>query len=67
MVQFIIKRNLKGFIKFSSLQFVVGKEILHKYNVPGNINSLVLIEEDLCCFQPTGALRIFKNLKCAWM
>ncbi|MDP4125771.1 MAG: thiol-disulfide oxidoreductase DCC family protein [Bacillota bacterium] len=66
MVQFIIKRDPKGIFKFSSLQSVVGKEMLRKYNVPGNIDSLVLIEDDQCYIRSTAALRIFKNLKGAW-
>lgn len=66
IVQFIIKRDPTGIFKFSSLQSVVGKEMLLKYNVPGNIDSLVLIEDDHCYFRSTAALRIFKNLNGAW-
>ena len=66
IVQFIIKRDPTGIFKFSSLQSVVGKEMLRKYNVPKEIDSLVLIEDDYCYFKSTGALRIFKNLKGLW-
>lgn len=66
IVQFIIKRDPTGIFKFSSLQSVVGKEMLLKYNVPGNIDSLVLIEDDYCYLKSTAALRIFKNLNGAW-
>jgi predicted DCC family thiol-disulfide oxidoreductase YuxK len=65
-VQFIIKRDPKGIFRFTSLQSVVGKELLRKYNVPEEIDSLVLIEDEHCYFQSTGAIRIFKNLKGAW-
>ncbi|MBM7651197.1 thiol-disulfide oxidoreductase DCC family protein [Neobacillus cucumis] len=65
-VQFIIKRDPNGLFKFALLQSDIGKELLHKYNTPSNIDSLVLIEDKNCYFKSTAALRVCKNLKGAW-
>ena len=65
-VQFIIKRDPKGCFKFASLQSDIGKELLVKFNVPSDTDSLILIEDDRCYIQSTAALRICRHLKGAW-
>lgn len=65
-VQFIIKRDPKGRFTFASLQSDIGKELLKKFHVPEDMDSLVLIEENKCYVQSTAALRVYKNLKGAW-
>lgn len=65
-VQFIIKRDPKRKFKFASLQSDIGKKLLSKYNYPSNINSFVLIENNVLFFKSSAALRVYKNLKGAW-
>ncbi|MEH7119221.1 thiol-disulfide oxidoreductase DCC family protein [Neobacillus vireti] len=65
-VQFVIKKDPKGLFKFASLQSDIGKDLLNKYNAPGDIDSFVLIEDNKCYFKSTAALRVCKNLKGAW-
>lgn len=65
-VQFIIKRDTCGHFKFASLQSDIGKELLRKYNVPMNIDSFVLIENNNCYFKSSAGLRVCRNLKGAW-
>lgn len=65
-VQFIIKRDPNANFHFASLQSKIGKELLSQYNVPNNINSLVLIENHQCFFKSSAALRVCKKLKGAW-
>ncbi len=65
-VQFIIKRDPKGYFKFASLQSKIGKELLNKYNAPKDIDSFVLIEDNYCYFKSSAALRVCKNLRGAW-
>lgn len=65
-VQFIIKRDPKGYFKFASLQSDIGKELLKKHHAPNDIDSFVLIENHHCYFKSTAALRVCKNLKGGW-
>lgn len=65
-VQFIIKRDPKELFKFTSLQSDIGKELLNKNNVPSDIDSFVLIEDNTLYFKSTAALRVCRNLKGAW-
>jgi predicted DCC family thiol-disulfide oxidoreductase YuxK len=65
-VQFIIKRDRKAQFKFASIQSDVGEEIVRTFNVPANINSLILVEGNKCYFKSSAALRICKNLKGVW-
>lgn len=65
-VQFIIKRDPKGFFTFASLQSDIGKELMKKYHVPGDINSMVLLEGNKFYLKSTAAIRICKQLNGAW-
>lgn len=65
-VQFIIKRDPKGYFKFTSLQSEIGKESLNKYNAPKDIDSFVLIEDNSCYVKSSAALRVCKKLRGAW-
>ena len=65
-VQFIMKRDQKAIFKFASLQSDAGKESLKKFQVPANIDSLILIEGNKCYFRSSAALRICKNLRGIW-
>lgn len=65
-VQFIIKRDKKAIFKFASIQSDFGKEIIRKFNIPANIDSLILAEGNKCYVKSSAALRICKNLKGGW-
>ncbi|MBK5500188.1 MULTISPECIES: thiol-disulfide oxidoreductase DCC family protein [unclassified Peribacillus] len=65
-VQFIIKRDPKGLFHFASLQSEAGQELLKKYDVPANIDSIVLIEKDKAYYKSAAALRICRRLQGAW-
>ncbi|WEK54422.1 MAG: thiol-disulfide oxidoreductase DCC family protein [Candidatus Cohnella colombiensis] len=65
-VQFIIKRDKKAVYKFTSLQSDAGQEILRKHNVPTNIDSFILVENNKCYYKTSAALRICKNLNGGW-
>lgn len=66
-VQFILKRDPKGYFQFASLQSDAGQELLKKYNLPTEVfNSFVLIENDKAYLQSTGALRVARRLNAAW-
>lgn len=65
-VQFIIKHDQKGFFKFASLQSNSGKKLIEMYDIPKDINSLILIENNQYYSKSTAALKICKNLTSIW-
>lgn len=54
-VQFIIKRDPQGLFHFASLQSEAGQELLKKYDVPANIDSIVLIEKDKAYYKSVSS------------
>lgn len=66
-VQFVLKRNRKGNVRFASLQSDFGKETLKKSNLPHTyLNSLVLIENGKTYVKSDAALRLAKHLDGFW-
>ncbi len=65
-VRFIVKRDPKAIFRFASQQSEIGKELLKKYHIPKNVNSLVLIENNRFYTKSTAALRISKKLRFLW-
>lgn len=65
-VQFIINRDAEAKYKFASLQSDIGEEILKRYKVPKDIDSIILIEKDKCFYKSSAALRIARNLNGSW-
>ncbi|KGP90226.1 thiol-disulfide oxidoreductase [Pontibacillus chungwhensis BH030062] len=65
-VQFIIKRDPKGYFSFASLQSEVGQDLLKKYEIPADTDSFVLIEGGRAYTKSSAALRVCKHLKGAW-
>jgi predicted DCC family thiol-disulfide oxidoreductase YuxK len=65
-VQFIIKRDQKGYFKFASLQ----SDYAHKFIGQADLNaadaSLVLIENGKIYRKSTAAIRIARKLNYAW-
>lgn len=66
-VQFIMKRDRKNTFTFASLQSSVAKELLVKYNVPKDVDSIILITAGGRVFiKSTAALRIAGKLEGIW-
>lgn len=66
-VQFIIRHDPSGKIKFTSLQSETGKTILKAFNLPENeLKSLVLVENGKSFTRSTGALKAARYLSGAW-
>jgi predicted DCC family thiol-disulfide oxidoreductase YuxK len=66
-VDFVLKRDRRGLVRFGSLQSEQGQALLRQYwpsTVPPD--SLVLIEGDRVFTQSTAALRILKRLGLPW-
>lgn len=65
-VQFIFKRDTDAVFQFASLQSNLGQTYLHNLNIPKNIDSLVLIEDDRYALYSTAALKICRHLNGFW-
>lgn len=65
-VQFIIKKDPKGYFKFASLQSEVGYDLLTQYGLNQNMDSIVLIENKTIYMRSTAALRICMKLHGFW-
>ncbi|WP_139192820.1 thiol-disulfide oxidoreductase DCC family protein [Anaerobacillus arseniciselenatis] len=65
-VHFIIKRDKKALYKFASIQSSAGQNIIKKYGVPTNVDSLVVVETERFYLKSTAALKICKNLDGVW-
>ncbi|MEC5423518.1 thiol-disulfide oxidoreductase DCC family protein [Virgibacillus sp. C22-A2] len=65
-VQFIIKRDKNARYKFASLQGDAGQEIIRQHQVPAEMDSLILVENNSCYYKSSAALRICRNLTGGW-
>lgn len=66
-VQFVIKRDKKGVLKFASLQSETGKQIMQQFNIPSEyIDSIILLERGNVYYKSTAALRLSKNMDALW-
>lgn len=62
-VQFIIKRDPAGIFLFAPLQSGVGSRLKTDYQVPAELDSIILIEGEQYYSKSTAALRIARELK----
>ncbi|WP_066051204.1 thiol-disulfide oxidoreductase DCC family protein [Robertmurraya korlensis] len=65
-VQFIIKRDKEAVFKFTSLQSDIGQEITRKHQVPGDIDSIIVVKDDKYYIKSAAALQICKHLSGGW-
>ena len=66
-VQFILKRDKQGKVRFASLQSDVAKQLLEKFQLPKDgLDSMILVEADHIYVRSSAALRICRYLDGAW-
>ncbi|MGA9226564.1 MAG: thiol-disulfide oxidoreductase DCC family protein [Mesobacillus sp.] len=65
-VQFILNRDPEGIFQFASLQSEAGQNLVKKHNVPADVDSMILIEDDKVYYKSTAALRVSRHLQGAW-
>ncbi|MEJ7646685.1 MAG: DCC1-like thiol-disulfide oxidoreductase family protein [Chryseolinea sp.] len=66
-VQFIVKRDSAGKMKFASLQSSFGKSQLSKYNFdPDALHSIVVIDDGIAYQKSDAAMKIASNLRRPW-
>lgn len=65
-VQFIIKRDPKGYFKFASLHSEIGQYLLRQHGLNQGMDSFVLIENKKIFMRSTAALRVSMQLSGFW-
>ncbi len=65
-VQFIIKRDPYEYFQFAALKSETGEELAKEYHIPGDVDSMVLIENGKTYMKSGAALRIAKKLDGLW-
>jgi len=66
-VQFVIKRDKKAKIRFTSLQSEKGQVILKKFNLPTeDFNTAVYVRGDKCYLKSSAVLYILRDLGGFW-
>ena len=66
-VNFVIKRDKKGRVKFTTLQSASGGQLLEQYNLPANdLQSFVFIENGIAYTKSSAALRVCRYMGAAW-
>mgnify|MGYP000853732325 FL=1 len=55
-VQFFLKHDRKGFLKFASLQSNFGEEQKKAFDIPKNVDSLILINNNKAYYYSSAAL-----------
>ena len=65
-VQFIIKRDPKGYFQFAALQSDVGKMLTQQYAVPDTLDSILVIDQHTVYNSSNAALHITKHLNGLW-
>ena len=65
-VNFIISRDRAGVFRFARLQSVAGRELIEKYSIPADVDSVILIDNDRAFIHSDAALRIAQRLGGVW-
>lgn len=65
-VQFIIQRDPARRFRFASLQSKTGSQMLQKFGLPQELNTLVLIEGDRVYTKSSAVLKIASQLRQPW-
>ena len=61
-VKYVIERDQKDLFRFTSLQSKKGKELLEKYSLTDDLETVVLIKDDVAKTKSSAALYIFNGL-----
>lgn len=66
-VNWIIRRDKRGFFRFAPLQSDVGAELQKRYGLdPSALDTLVLVKGECVYTKSTAALRIVRRLRSRW-
>lgn len=67
IVNFLIRQDRKGVLRFAAMQTEAGKSVLAQYGFPENyLKSFVLVEKGKAYQKSTAALKLFQKLPWYW-
>lgn len=64
-VNFIIERDKQNYFKFAPLQSEIGQTFIEKFDL-SDLDSIILVENDMAFTHSTAALKIAKQLGGIW-
>jgi predicted DCC family thiol-disulfide oxidoreductase YuxK len=65
-VQFILKHDSSGSLKFASLQSPTGQALLKQYSIPTTVDSVIFIENGMAYTRSDAALKIVRYFGGLW-
>ena len=65
-VQFIIKRDPKGYFHFAAQQSDIGETLKRQYSVPDTMDSILVIDQNKVYNSSDAAIHISRHLKGLW-
>lgn len=65
-VQWIIRHDPDEKFVFASIQSKTGSDLIKKYNLPSNVDSVLLFQNNKAYTESSAALHIASQLKGAW-
>lgn len=65
-VQFIIKRDPRGYFRFAALQSEVGEDLKKKHLIADNLDSVIVIDNNTVYDSSDAALEICRHLNGMW-
>ncbi|MDB5227196.1 MAG: thiol-disulfide oxidoreductase [Bacteroidota bacterium] len=65
-VQFIIKHDKSNSLKFASLQSPTGQQLLARYHIPKEVDSVIFIDEGRAFTKSDAAFRVAKYFSGIW-
>lgn len=65
-VQFLLKRDLNGFLRFASQQSDVGRQLIAKTRAPADLSTVVFLEDEAVYVKSDAWLRIARRLTWPW-
>jgi predicted DCC family thiol-disulfide oxidoreductase YuxK len=66
LVQFVLTRDPKGYFRFAALQSEAAAGLIAKYDLPTDIETMILIENGRAYLRSSAGLRVFRHLRGAW-
>ncbi|MGE3163424.1 MAG: thiol-disulfide oxidoreductase DCC family protein [Planctomycetota bacterium] len=65
-VDFCLRRDPLGKIRFLSRQSAAGQALLRRHDLPSDLESMVVVEGDRVFIRSDAALRAFRHLRMPW-
>lgn len=64
--QWIIARDRHAKVSFAAIEGDLGQQLMKKYQIPAEMDSLICIDNDKAYLYSSGAIRVTKYLDGAW-